>query len=48
MIDIYDRQNSAAIFLLVSLCFATRCLLQPEWRILVDELGVIRISWRAQ
>jgi hypothetical protein len=41
MIDT-DRQNSVAISCPLSPNFATRCLLQPEQRILVDESGMIR------
>jgi hypothetical protein len=37
-----DRQNSVAICHPVSPCFATRCLLQPEQRTLVDESGLIK------
>jgi hypothetical protein len=39
-----DRQNSVAIYHQVSTRFAVRCLLQPEQRTLVDELGMIRIQ----
>jgi hypothetical protein len=36
-----DGQNSMAISCPVSSHFATKCLLQPEHRILVDDLGMI-------
>jgi hypothetical protein len=36
-----DRQNLVAIFRPVSPRFATRCLLQPQQRTLVDESGMI-------
>jgi hypothetical protein len=37
-----DSQNSPTISRPVPSCFATRCLLQPEQRNLVDESGMIR------
>jgi hypothetical protein len=40
-----DRQNSAAISRPV-FRFATRCLLHPEQRTLVDESGIIRTQMK--
>jgi hypothetical protein len=36
-----EKQNSATIYLRVSSHFATRCLLQPEQRTVLDKSGMV-------